>query len=718
MQFVPQAQIAADPTWQDSAGESRQLYDLGDLLRSIRERLWLIAACAILGGALGIVFVDRVTPTYWASSRVMLGNSELRLSAGETAALRAEVTDAIIANELAVLGSNILIEQLVIELSLETADEFALAPPPSGLQRLLGWLTGAAEPDAQARRSRDEIIDAIQRRLSVTRIGVSHGIDIGFLSESPEMSALVANTLADLYITARYEHSTQEFARAAKLLEDRTAAWRAEVAKLEADAVSQRDQILELEQSNLAVNDEVLGDIALELNTIRRTRIVLETQVAALTRLIDSDGHGRASGIAETVELARIREHLTNTLILQSEQAASLGPSNAATRTIETQLALIDGLIAESVDQHLIALQDELTVVAEQEAALMAQFEAATRASIALEKGSIELRQLELEAAAARRVYEELLLRLNETRAGQAFGSAGARLIERADVPGAHARPKKTLTVAASLFVGMFVGLAAVLALRLFGGKVHSLRELRHLVRMPVIGVFPRIGFTTRLFKRLGITVLGNSSGEEFRKLRNAVVLGLGGPEDGKSCVLTSATKAAGTTSICIGLAGAFADNGVRALLIDADLRQSTLTDCFKLGDALGFSNILVGDTTLDKAIQRVDLAPFDILPVGTAASQAIDLMRSTVLTDLLAAAGAQYDVILIDTTAWPNTAETAMLARAADRTMLVVDVSTTSRQTVQSIIDGLHGLSIAVIGAIANKTGSTRGEAWRPRVG
>jgi len=435
-----------------------------------------------------------------------------------------------------------------------------------------------------------------------------------------------------MYIAQRYDQSLTEITRAAELLDERTATSRGEMASLEAEIVTRRSEILELEQSNLLLTEQVLSDTSSELNALRRERIALEARVISLGALIDAEGLERAAHVVTSEEVSRVREELTSARILRDERAASLGPENVESKAAETQLLAMTGLLSRSVEGYLQSLVDELGLVASHEAALADLMRDTTDASIALEKQSIELGQLELEAAAVRRVYENLLQRLHETRAAQAFGSAGARIIEKADIPSIPARPKKTMTMAGSMVFGVFLGLSIIIAQQLFTPRVRSLREVGHLSGLPVIAAFPALSLAQRFWRASKSSVDAVALGgrveqmrEEVRKLRNAIGVDLSEGSSTCSCLLTSTVHNAEQTEIGLELAQSFARNGAKVLMVDCNFRSSALTHRFGLGESQGFSDALLKKPSADSLIFSHQEGAFDVMAVGTATPEAIE---------------------------------------------------------------------------------------------
>src|SRR5699024_5995857 len=78
--------------------------------------------------------------------------------------------------------------------------------------------------------------------------------------------------------------------------------------------------------------------------------------------------------------------------------------------------------------------------------------------------------------------------------------------------------------------------------------------------------------------------------------------------EELHSLLITSAGPAAGKSITAANLAVVYAQQGMRTLLIDADMRKPTVHYTFRLDNLHGLSNVLIGDSTLEGAVNKADV--------------------------------------------------------------------------------------------------------------
>jgi len=114
---------------------------------------------------------------------------------------------------------------------------------------------------------------------------------------------------------------------------------------------------------------------------------------------------------------------------------------------------------------------------------------------------------------------------------------------------------------------------------------------------------------------------------EQFRSLRTRI-LQAGEREQMHSFVITSAGMGEGKTLTALNLAWLLAQTeGVRALLIDSDLRQPCATEYLAIDAPRGLSEVLGGELSLREAVVRIPL-DFTYYPAARRATTLLSCFR------------------------------------------------------------------------------------------
>lgn len=171
---------------------------------------------------------------------------------------------------------------------------------------------------------------------------------------------------------------------------------------------------------------------------------------------------------------------------------------------------------------------------------------------------------------------------------------------------------------------------------------------------------------------------------------------------------ITSPGAGDGKTVTSINLAGVLArDSSTRVLLIDADLRRSSVSAQLGLEtDAPGLADLVArSPKPLPALIKRPEVCGFDLLPAGSSAMSVQSLFRSDRFARVLEEARGLYDYVLLDTPPLAPVFDAAVLARAVDGVIMVVAADKTPRRLLAVALDLLDPAK--VIGIVFNNDNS-----------
>ncbi len=174
---------------------------------------------------------------------------------------------------------------------------------------------------------------------------------------------------------------------------------------------------------------------------------------------------------------------------------------------------------------------------------------------------------------------------------------------------------------------------------------------------------------------------------EQFRSLRTRI-LQSGEREQTRTFVVTSAGMGEGKTLTALNLGWLLAQTeGVRALVIDSDLRQPCATDYLAIDAPRGLSEILGGELSLRDAIVRLDPAGLYLLPGGEARDDVAELLSGPTYARVIAEARRMFDFIIIDAPPLGIFTDANVLINRADSAILVVRAGKTRYSMVDKLL-------------------------------
>jgi len=190
---------------------------------------------------------------------------------------------------------------------------------------------------------------------------------------------------------------------------------------------------------------------------------------------------------------------------------------------------------------------------------------------------------------------------------------------------------------------------------------------------------------------------------EKYRELRTKL-LQASERMQMRAIVVTSAGVAEGKTLTALNLAWLLAQTeGVRALIIDSDLRRPCATDYLGIESPGGLSEVLGGQLSLEDAIVRLEPAGLHLLPGGRPRDDVAELLSGPSYARILNEVRRMFDYIIIDAPPLGIFTDASVLMQRADGGILVVRAGKTRYSTVDKLLDQMPKEKL--LGVVLNRT-------------
>ena len=190
---------------------------------------------------------------------------------------------------------------------------------------------------------------------------------------------------------------------------------------------------------------------------------------------------------------------------------------------------------------------------------------------------------------------------------------------------------------------------------------------------------------------------------ESFKTIRaNLLFCGT----DHKAVLMTSCQPGEGKTTVTAGLACSLSDIGKKVLLIDADLRRSTLMTRLApslRGEVAGMSEYLSGQASLDDVLYGTQYDCLSVIFAGRFPPNPAELCASGRFRSLLEEMRREYDYILIDTAPVGVVIDAAMIAPYCDGAVLVLSLGHGTSKAVQAAQQQIEKSGCRMMGVILN---------------
>ncbi len=203
---------------------------------------------------------------------------------------------------------------------------------------------------------------------------------------------------------------------------------------------------------------------------------------------------------------------------------------------------------------------------------------------------------------------------------------------------------------------------------------------------------------------------------EQFNSLH--INLGFSG-EDVKKISVTSALENEGKSFIALNLLRTFAQNGKKAILVDADLRKSRLVQKYGAevdggSDIVGLMHYLAGKNTLEEVIYETEIPNAHIIFAGKTVANPVNLLKKERFDEALDKLAQEYDVVLVDTPPVQPVIDGVYVAGKCDGTLLVIRYAFASTFDIRDSKEQLIAAHANVIGSVINRVPYNTGKYYR----
>jgi capsular exopolysaccharide synthesis family protein len=254
-----------------------------------------------------------------------------------------------------------------------------------------------------------------------------------------------------------------------------------------------------------------------------------------------------------------------------------------------------------------------------------------------------------------------------------------------------------------ALVLGLVLGVGAAVLRETLDTSVKSAQALAELTGAAVLSTVP----VDPRAKRAPLIVAGSAGSvraEALRQLRtNLQFVNVDSPA--RAIAVTSAVPGEGKTTTACNLAIVFAEAGKRVVIVDADLRRPRVAEYLGVEGAVGLTNVLAGQTTVDEALQQWAGSGVFVLAAGSIPPNPSELLGSRNMEALLASLRMGFDIVIVDTPPLLPVTDGAVVATLVDGTVLVFRCGRTTAAQTRAAAEALAAVDARVLGCVLNLT-------------
>lgn len=672
-----------------------------DFFRVLRRHRWLVGGVAVITFAAAAWLVLSEPPRYLSTAVFQIEETGPSIGGLRSAPVMMGRSADPLVTTLEVLHSRSVVGEVVESEGLRELPDGTMLTREEAIDRLL-----------------KDVSSRFRERTSI--------VDVRYTADDPDRAERVVDALVRQFVQYSAASAQQESRRQREFLQEQLAqvdsVLRIAQAEL-SDFRSRRGIYSSREQA--AAQQTGLLTVQVRREEMDADRQMYQALLQALDDASEEDQERRirtivsAPGIASNPVVSQLYGRLIQYGIARDSLTTGTWSSARSNPDVDRLEQLIQGTrthLKDAVRSHIDAMGARITALDR----LHERITADLRMIPAVDAEEARLVQ---QVQTIRAMAEELNQQLQGARMAEAIETGQVKLLD----PASTARPmngSRWLRLAFGLVLGLvFGGVAAIIAENT-NTSIRSKEDVERVLGLAALGMIPRLHVGNG--KRSAIAAprpragepAGNSAepshelvavhenrsagAEAYRTLRTNLLFSRMG-ERLKMVVVTSAGEAEGKSTAAANLAAAFAQQGMKVLLVDCDLRKARLHRVFGQERTPGVTEWLAGSADSAEAIRGTAVPNLDFLPAGTLPPNPSELVGSSRMRRLLRDLTSSYDLVLFDTPPLRAAGDAAVLGSQADGVVMVVRAGSTNERDAQEAVRQLRTVSAPILGVVLN---------------
>lgn len=550
-----------------------------------------------------------------------------------------------------------------------------------------------ASREARTRRA----IGLVMSHTNVDPVRNSGLVNISFASPDRALSAQVANSIASTYIELnlqrRFDANSyartfleQELARVRRALED--SEQQVVAYGNNADIVELNQQVSEGGQSSGQTVDELsLAALNSSLAAARAERIAAEARARNRSSL----------ALASDPAMQALRQQQSQ---LQGEYArllATFKPDYPAMVALRDQIESVNRSISQQSARLSESINGEYRAALEQETRLAAQVNGLQSDVQNLNSRRIQYRIFQRDADTNRALYQSLLERYKEIGVAGGIGTSNVSVVDPAQTPGGPYTPNLLMNLLISALAGLAIGIAIAFILEQLDGAIKAPSDVEDSLGVPMLGVIPQTEFE-------GVIAELKDRKSELSEAYLSVQTSLRfSTEHGvpKTLCITSSNETEGKSTTSLAIASNTGRGDKRTLLIDGDMRNSSLHKSLGIERGRGLSDLLSGASVDSVEYHQVGDSNLFAMTAGELPPNPAELLSTTRLAQVLEQLSERFDHVIIDAPPVIGLADAPLISSVTDATVFVVKSGSTGTKSAIASLRRLRDVGVKVLGVV-----------------
>lgn len=576
---------------------------------------------------------------------------------------------------------------------------------------------------------------SFQNKINVTQQGDTNIIDITVENHDPELARNGANIVAEVYKEQNREKNSKQSKASREFVEGRLKLSRKELKEAENKLkhFEETYDIIAMDaQSRILLKDETSLKEFLSLNKSKSE----EMESMSISFKKDQKSY---DDILVDVRPGGFSPNFTRLLSTLTDQTSKKKFLLTVYTEKNPEVITVQNKINISIDNIKGQLRSSLEILEQERENLNAKLDKVQAELAKVPESSLNYGRLKRKVIAKNEIVALLDERYQEALIREADQVEEIRVVRPALFPQSPINPPKVnLKTILGFALGLIISLIASFIFENVDTSFDTIDDLENIIKLPVVGVIPFINLKELLtssdhdlapfnltpenpLSRLIMHFFPKKPiAESFRSLRTNVVFEASRDKAKVICV-TSSLPGEGKSTISANLALSFAQAGKHILLLDMDLRKSTLHQVFGVEKTPGLvdlvlesvepsyairdiTDIIMGEIGMDLIARTPGWDNFDFIPTGSSTrGSETEILNSNKLKGLIKKWKEEYDYIVIDLPPVLVASDAQIISPLAEKMLLVYRVGEVARGSLLRAKTQVDSVKAKVMGIVLN---------------
>ena len=313
--------------------------------------------------------------------------------------------------------------------------------------------------------------------------------------------------------------------------------------------------------------------------------------------------------------------------------------------------------------------------------------------------------QLQDTLALYQQIYTNLLNSYENTRLARLRSTPNIIQIEDAGVPNTPIQPQPMRNAALGAVAGILIMGAVAVLIEYLDDTIKTPEDVNRTLNLPVIGLIAEMEKNNSKDDSPGVFVVEHPRSpisEAFRTLRsNLEFAGVDQPL--KSILISSSAPSEGKTTIAVNLAAVMAQGEKNVVLVDADMRRPSVHKFMKVPNRDGLSAVFRNPEQFAASLAEPWGSPsISIITSGALPPNPTELLASDTMNKTIDDLKSAFDMVILDGPPF-IVADPVVLSAKVDGVLLIIEPGSTKIDAAQAMLEQLKRAGANVVGVVLN---------------